>query len=566
MQPQATDDYSPYVDKQYNGYINDINNGVYTNSSLTLVNFDLGQIYNSSKFTDTNDLFVVLPITMVAAYSSGAGAVIAPLPGSSNLCSIKTNFLNLIHQADLQVNGKTIESTQPFINVARHFQLLSEMSVNDLATMGHSIGFSPTLDNTKSMKYNNGITAANGISGNGLTNNRPFDGVSDNQTTFAAKQNYAVGNACGQYKLGKYYDTTNSSNGIVGATATIVTASNLATEFRPYYEVKGSYMVWYDFAVIKLPHLFESLGKMGLVRRFDATLRLWVNTGTVNVSVGGGGSGNLNYLLTADQNSFSNTNPLLVNWIPSDGTNGVPTACTNIVAGLYISKPPSTAFAGGVNLSNSGVAHPLANCRLYYSQMILDPQKSLSYVDLNRNKKVVYRTFCSNMYLNIQKGSSFNQLINSGIVHPTGVLIVPFIGTSATAGFTDSQWKSPFDTCPATTSPCSITNLSVAVGGSNVLQSTLFYTYENFLEQVNLAEQLTSSDFGVSTGLISQGYWEWSRWYYVNVERSQLADKLQPRNINISFNNNSNLAIDIMVFIFYSDEFVIDVETGIIDK
>ena len=106
----------------------------------------------------------------------------------------------------------------------------------------------------------------------------------------------------------------------------------------------------------------------------------------------------------------------------------------------------------------------------------------------------------------------------------------------------------------------------MSVGGSNVLQSTLFYTYENFLEQVNLAEQLTSSDFGVSTGLISQGYWEWSRWYYVNVERSQLADKLQPRNINISFNNNSNLAIDIMVFIFYSDEFVIDVETGIIDK
>ena len=35
--------------------------------------------------------------------------------------------------------------------------------------------------------------------------------------------------------------------------------------------------------------------------------------------------------------------------------------------------------------------------------------------------------------------------------------------------------------------------------------STLNMTYENFLQQVNLAEQLTSSDFGVSTGLISQG-------------------------------------------------------------
>ena len=41
MQPQNTSDYSPYVDKQSNGYINDINNGVYTNNSLTHVNFDL---------------------------------------------------------------------------------------------------------------------------------------------------------------------------------------------------------------------------------------------------------------------------------------------------------------------------------------------------------------------------------------------------------------------------------------------------------------------------------------------------------------------------------------------
>ena len=150
--PQDTGDYSPYIEKNYNSYINDINNGVYTNNSLTLVNFDLGQIYNSQKFTDTSEIFCVLPITMVAAYSDGT-AIVAPTPGSSSLCSIKTNFVNLIHQADLQVNGKTIESTQPFVNVARHFQLLSEMSVNDLATMGHTLGFANTLDSVKSMKY-----------------------------------------------------------------------------------------------------------------------------------------------------------------------------------------------------------------------------------------------------------------------------------------------------------------------------------------------------------------------------------------------------------------------------
>jgi len=91
-------------------------------------------------------------------------------------------------------------------------------------------------------------------------------------------------------------------------------------------------------------------------------------------------------------------------------------------------------------------------------------------------------------------------------------------------------------------------------------------TYEKFLEQVNLAEQWTSSDFGASTGLINQGYCEMSRWYFVNIERGNLADKLQPKNINMSFNKNSNVAIDVLVFIFYFDQMEIDVETGIVSK
>ena len=47
--------------------------------------------------------------------------------------------------------------------------------------------------------------------------------------------------------------------------------------------------------------------------------------------------------------------------------------------------------------------------------------------------------------------------------------------------------------------------------------------------------------------------------YFVNVERGNHAVTLQSRNINVSFNNNSNVAIDLMVFVFYSDELLIDV-------
>jgi hypothetical protein len=44
-------------------------------------------------------------------------------------------------------------------------------------------------------------------------------------------------------------------------------------------------MIYYDYAVIKLNTLFDSLAKIGLVKRFDATIRLWINTSAVAVNV-----------------------------------------------------------------------------------------------------------------------------------------------------------------------------------------------------------------------------------------------------------------------------------------
>jgi hypothetical protein len=566
---QDVTDYSPYVDKQYNNYINDINNGVYTNNSLTLVNFDLGQIYNSQKFTESSELFAILPIAMVAGFSDVSNNAVAPVIRSSALCSIKSNFLNLIHQADITVNGKSIEQCQPFINMARHFQLISEMSVNDLATLGHSIGFAPTLDNPRSARYQPTFASTAKSSGNGYSNNRIFGSSSDVQTGIPTTS-LAFGNAAGQYKIGRYVDlSNNTASGIYGAGG-LMLGSHLNTEFRPYYTTSGNLMIWHDYCVIKLNYLFESLNKIGLVKRLDAQLRLWVNTGTVNVSVADADAANTAYNLTPANNTFSNTCPLIVNYQEGSGTAGtslLPAGTRNIVAGLYINKPPITSFAG-VNLGAAAVQHPLNNCRLYYSQVTVDPQKSIDYVQRNRNKKVIYRSFVTNSWTNTTAGSSFNALVNSGIVNPTAVLICPFIAatTGTNSGFGDFQWKSPFDTCPATMSPLSLTNLQVSVGGQNVLNSTINMTYENFLEQVNLAEQLTSSDFGVSTGLISQGYWEQSKWYFVNVERGNIADKLQPRNINVSFTNNSNVAIDVIIFTFYNDQLTIDVETGIVTK
>jgi hypothetical protein len=325
-------------------------------------------------------------------------------------------------------------------------------------------------------------------------------------------------------------------------------------------------MIYYDYAVIKLNTLFDSLAKIGLVKRFDATVRLWLNTGAVSVPVSNVTTASLDLSYNNTTNTFSNTCPFTINYLDCSGNVSTPTNTAFIVAGLFINRPPATSLAG-INLSSSGAAHNMPACRIYYSQIVVEPQKALNYKNENRNKKVVFKTFISNQYNNqATAGGNFNALINSGIVHPTGILIVPYISSAVSTGLGDYAWRSPFDTAPSTGHPISLTNLQVTIGGKNVLQTTMFYTYEHFMQQVANAESLTSSDFGITTGLFGQNWWEYNRFYYVNIERSAIADKLQPRNINLSFTNNSQLAADLLVFIFYSDEFNINVETGIVTK
>ena len=143
------------------------------------------------------------------------------------------------------------------------------MSVNDLATLGHSLGFSPTLDNPKAAKYQAayGTTTVNGSSGNGYSNNRVFASTSDNQTA-AGNANASTGNAANQYKIGRYVDITNTTGqGIYGLTNSLMTPNQLNSEFRPYYTTSGNYMYWHDYAVIKLNYLFESLNKIGLTKK-----------------------------------------------------------------------------------------------------------------------------------------------------------------------------------------------------------------------------------------------------------------------------------------------------------
>ncbi len=72
-------------------------------------------------------------------------------------------------------------------------------------------------------------------------------------------------------------------------------------------------MIHYDYAVIKLNTLFDSLAKIGLVNFLDATIRLWVKSGAIALPVSNAANASIDISYNNTANTFSYTCPFAIN-------------------------------------------------------------------------------------------------------------------------------------------------------------------------------------------------------------------------------------------------------------
>lgn len=593
-EPQGVDLETPFVSKNYS-YISDINQGVYSNNGLSLVQFDMSSIYNSTGFIGTSDMFLTVPLVYCQAFTSNVstGALVAPAGTGQNWCrlGLKSGYWNLLQSADLQVNGKTVEQYQPNLNVYTSIKMLSQMSQDDLNSFGISLGMGTSLDTPNSLKFNNlassttaGVYPAGTppVGGNGLSNCAPFatGGLVSNSGDQGAIgiQNAGAYNKGLYSRLNRVVDTTSIAgmSNLYGTASNgggvIMTATQLATEFKPTFQLLATnYMVWYDIGIIRLKDVFDSMKNFPLMKRFDGILRLYINTGVIGCGTDQATAGSLSF--SASTSTFTNGCPLVV----SSLTTAPPATTTGIVSGLFIARATQTTMFG-VNLATSGASNPMPSCRIYYPMVVLKPEKAISYVSENRAKRVCYTTILSNQFSSIIGGGAFSALVQSGVSKIKGVMIVPFLSGSTCGLLTSgaqpitgispfSPLLSPFDQAPNQNGPISLTNLQVSIGGVNILQNNnLAYTFENFLEQFSIYEKIGASDLGLSCGLISQYAWEQGspRVYYIDCARGNISDALTPRNVNLTFTNNSAQTIDILIFTEYFQECEVNVESGFI--
>jgi hypothetical protein len=600
MFPQSLEGESPYTSKQWN-FVQDINGGIYSNNGLSLVQFDLSSIYNSTNLIQPDSMFLAVPITIVNTFVTNAGASIAPLASNVSAVGLKNGFFQLVHGADVAINGKTIQQFQPYTNAYVAFKTLSSMSQDDLKTLGPSLGMGEIIDNAQSLTFNGSAVSTvsggtfpssvvtGGAGGNGLSNNKPFalSGNSNfgDQASQTIQNLYTYNNGLASRQK-RIIDPSQAPNaggtagqGLFGpsggaGTSYITNLDNLKKEFKPNYQVVGThYQTYQDVAIIRIADIFDSFKKLPLMKKLDATMRFYINTGTVvsNVKTSAGVTTSTGLQMSSGlSNTFTGTCPLM-----QCAQTLLPIDAGAQVSGLFIGSATPTsvnAFGLTVNLGTSAVSHFMPSCRVYYAQVQLKPEKMIPYIAENRAKRVVFTDFLTNTINAISASSSASSLVQSGVSSIRGILMLPFIsastnganGASGISAF--SQLQSPFDTAPATNGPLSLLNLQVAVGGVNQLSNTLNYAWENFLEQTTLYEKLNALDYGLSCGLISENYYEQAyRAYYVDLTRANEADLLTPRNVNVSFTNNTLQTLDVLVYTEYFKEIVVDVETGLIN-
>eukprot|EP01039_Chlorochromonas_danica_P011384 gene11384-12719_t len=461
-------------------------------------------------------MYLTIPLVYTACYSSATPANVAPTAGAGNewLITPKSGYWNLVQSLEVTVNGKTVIQQQPNVNFHTNFKILSQMSKDDLATLGKTLGMCP--DDAQSYLFN-GVNSAlsttvGPVFGNGLTNNAIFPivggaGATVNGTAIAAGvAGIPNGNeqaACGNYcASGVNYNTALQQRSLRMANNQTAPSAN------------------------------------GFTQLFSSTK---LNNEFLPKATNGGMS------FTGSNSSFVNTCPFTINQLP---VASIPAAVTSLAVSLNIARSTVSTSLNGTILANSGASHAMNQCRCYYPMVKLKPSVALKYISENRAKKVVFTNVLSNVFSNISSGATYNQLVQSGVRNIKGILIIPFIsqathgaaltGTNAfaTAITTFAPYSSPFDTAPCTT-PMSLTQLNVSIGGANELMN--FYN-------------------------ITQEIWEHSaRFYYVDCSRSAMADQNAPRNVNITFLNNSLQNIDVWTFVEYFDEKIVDVELGRVD-
>ena len=597
---------SEFVDKQWL-YVNDNNNSSYSGQVV----IDTTSLSNCGNYINWSEAFLAIPLVLQAQ----GDATMTEGMALDFLLAMKSGYWNILHSLVCEFNNGNIIQQTPFLNVFCSFKNLTSWSKDDVANWGAITGFCP--DTASSWLYNSAVqvgTNTLSANGTGLCNNRvaPQVVISALGTTTAVLYNTSTDatrtsadiDGCvnlGLMRRQKWLNfslTTNdgtaltqtSSNKIgllAGTPSSPASSAGMNAIFASYVSAGSTYRAVVFDAVVRLKDIADFFQKVPLLK--GSTMRLYLNTNQCYFNA---------KIVSPTYTSATDGTQVLAGALQmtstpvilgGGGTNPIMLASADIGQGAYPLAPLATAqtteaITCGISIVRTQfptsvftqqVSAPVSSVRLYAPAYTFSPIAEQRYLSLTPTKKVVYNDIFQYSFPSVGAGSPFNFLVTNGIPNVRGILVVPLLPKvsigSATNGagnyagaITTSSLYSPFSGTGGSPDPIAITNFNIQVSGKNLFINNTLYDFEAFYEQLVSSNQLNGSlTTGLTSGLI--GFSEFEnlyRYYYGNVSRSVPSEDGVAKAIQITGTNQSNQAIDLMVFVEFEREITIDVRTG----
>ena len=546
--------------------------------------FDLSQFANNgvSNWQDWARALLVIPLVITINTTTSATPT-GGLQGRNDLAvALKASFVNLIDKALLLVNSKSFTNANPLNNVPAFFTQLVSASQDDLKNKSY-LGLE-FLDNANSVDY---ITASPGVAdniktfnGNGIVNNTALTPALEAAYAATPTMNKGDMNNTGFYRRARQFKN------LTQLATQLQDESNLKNEAKDYTYAKAvagsdnntgateaarasTYQVYYTTAVIKLSDITGGyFSNLGLIKGAHyVKLILDVNCqGSLTIGKRNDAIPEINMYYTGG--TFSNTCPLQIN---PQGINVAAGEAMTICASVGIAKPPNSLVSGysGTQHNVLGLAHTMSNARVYLPSVKLSLDAEQALISKGTSKKVKFYDYL-NTSTTVSANTNIQMVVSNSVKNATGLLIVPmisksvngFIGALAAAKAV-SVLQSPF--YPAVPCPLSLTQLNVNVGGQNVFQQQVNYTWEMFTEQIaGLKSTNGGQEYGLSSCLISKSDWEnMYRYYYVNFPNNTNDSSAS---ISLSCYNNNAVAVDLLIFVMSEKTALIDVITGQVES
>ena len=535
-----------FNEKKYN-FITDStsNSGTFSSGQIQ---FDLST-FSSQNWVNLTEAVIEFPIKLTAQLTT-AGSGGTPGTHSAGIFSAvcKNGFHQWFNSAQLILNGQTIQSQQPYENVAASYRILSNWSQDTLNKWGKACGVALddcTGDSEVSTSYASGVGLNNVPYATVATSIRGFDAV-NNQSTI-----YNKGVVSRAQNINSNIASTTLGGTILGASGYknagksnigVASASNTVNTVLHSQFIMGS---------VRLRDLFD-INEIPMCKNIKGYLYLTFNSFQVQLTGGLSSSGTIASVTATPLTGLSCPFNVIYDSTGVQLTNtATSTAPVLTIVGTIDGTNANAVGSSGALLTNARLLMP------YYNA---NPQTdtALSKIQQFTTLEKIVNPF------SMSAGEVKNFTITVGVANPTKLVLLPMFQNLGGASFLSNPEVSPFDTVPATSSPfAKLDNIQVYVANKPLFQYPIQYDYEHWImnavqegANAGLVDEMTSS-------LLTAQLWEQNhRYYNFDLARRLGSDDGMSRSVQISCTNpSSSFGMKVIAILFYEKKWEMNTAT-----